>query len=93
MEYSQLLAAKSGGKLKKFFGYLIGTDVNKNRITGYKRFPNSKGWFNTEAILEPESQVPLGELYSEILYYEDVVYRAEKRLQVYKEKLNLNILS
>ncbi len=91
MEYSQLLAAKSNGKLKKFYGYLIGTDVNANRLTGYTRFPSGQGWFNTTDIVEHSTGQRLGELYSEILYYSDVVHRANKRLEVYKKRLNLKV--
>jgi len=90
MEYAQLLAAKSNGKLKKFYGYLIGTEVNHNRLNGYKRFSSGKGWFNTSDVIEYETGKQLGELYSEILYYEDIVGRANKRLEVYKRRLNLN---
>lgn len=93
MEYSQLLAAKSNGRLKRFFGYLVGTHVNPNRLTGYNRFPSGKGWFNTEPIMQHDTGARLGELYSEILYYPDVVERATKRLDVYKQRLNLNISS
>lgn len=91
MEYSQLLAAKSKGRLKKFYGYLIGTDINPNRIRGYTRFPNGKGWFGTESIIEHSTNQPLGELYSEILYYGDIVERASKRLEVYKTRLNVDL--
>lgn len=93
MEYSQLLAAKSNGKLKKFYGYLIGSNINPNRLVGYTRFPNGKGWFHTEPIVQHDKGVRLGELYSEILFYEDVVDRAGKRLDVYKERLNINFTS
>ena len=91
MEYAQLLAAKSNGKLKKFYGYLIGTDVNQNRLTGYTRFPNGKGWFNTSNVIEHSTDTRVGELYSEILYYSDIVHRANKRLDVYKQRLNFTI--
>jgi hypothetical protein len=89
MEYAQLLAAKSKGRLSKFYGYLIGDLINPNRVIGYKRFPKGKGWFGTFEIREPATDRRLGELYSELLYYEDIVKRAEKRLAVYKERLNL----
>ena len=91
MEYSQLLAAKSNGKLKQFYGYLIGDTVNSNRLTGYTRFPNGQGWFNTDDIREHSTGQRLGELYSEILYYNDIVSRANKRLDVYKKRLNIDI--
>ena len=90
MEYATLLCAKSNGKLKKVYGYLIGTDINANRITGYKRFPNDKGWFNTTDIMEHSTGARIGELYSEILYYQDIVDRAQMRLNVYKKRLDLN---
>ncbi len=91
MEYAQLLAAKSNGKLKKFYGYLIGTDVNPNRLTGYTRFPSNKGWFNTSEIIEHTTGKRMGEVYSEILYYEDIVHRAKQRLDVYKSRLGVEV--
>ncbi|MDH2346761.1 hypothetical protein [Bradyrhizobium sp. SSUT77] len=33
-EYAHLLAAKSGGRLRKFYGYLIGDTVNPLRLSG-----------------------------------------------------------
>ena len=90
MEYSQLLAAKSKGKLNKFYGYLIGTDINQNRITGYNKFPSGKGWFNTAPIIEHNTGARLGELYSEIIFYEDIVSRANTKLEVYRNKLGFN---
>lgn len=91
MEYSQLLAAKSNGRLKRFYGYLIGSKINPLRLRGYKRFPNGSGYFSTEAIVEPSTQQALGELYSEILYYEDIERKAKMRLQVYKERLDFKL--
>lgn len=91
MEYSQLLAAKSKGRIKQFYGYLIGSTLNQNRLRGYNRFPNGRGWFSTEPIVEHGTQTPLGELYSEILFYEDIVDRASMRLQVYRDRLNLDL--
>lgn len=90
MEYSQLLAAKSNGKLKKFYGYLVGNQVNPNRIFGYQKFPSEKGWFGTHPVVEHSNGKVLGELYSEILYYEDIVERAKKRLDVYKKRLDID---
>ena len=89
MEYAQLLAAKSGGRLKKFYGYLIGDTANLNRLFGYQPLPGAKGYFNTSDVYEPTSRQRLGELYSEILFYEDIVDRARKRIRVYRERLNL----
>ncbi|MCV0371788.1 hypothetical protein [Filomicrobium sp.] len=88
MEYSQLLAAKSRGRLKQFYGYLIGNTINQNRLRGYKRFPNGKGYFGTEAVVEHNTSNPLGELYSEILFYDEIVKRATDRLSVFKKRLS-----
>lgn len=90
MEYAQLLAAKSNGKLKQFHGYLIGTELNPNRLRGYTKFANSKGWFGTENIIEHTTNTRIGELYSEILYYSDIADKAAMKLEVYKKKLGLN---
>lgn len=90
MEYSQLLAAKSRGRLKQFYGYLIGDGLNPNRLRGYNRFPSGRGFFGTEPIIEHTTGARLGELYSEILYYDDIVQRAEARLAVFKKRLNLS---
>lgn len=88
-EYANLLAAKSGGKLKRVFGYLIGSKLNSNRLTGFRKFPSGRGWFGTFAITEPETDRAIGEMYAEILFYEDIVDRACKRLDVYRKRLNL----
>jgi hypothetical protein len=90
MEYAQLLTAKSNGKLKKIYGYLIGTEINANRLSGYTRFPQGKGHFGTFPINEGTSGQPLGSLYAELLHYDDVLNKANKRLEVYKKRLNLN---
>ncbi|MDQ1902492.1 hypothetical protein RAH32_18890 [Paracoccus sp. WLY502] len=89
MEYASILAAKSKGKLKKFYGYLIGDTINTIRLRGYKPLPGGKGWFNTDNIIEPTSQYAIGQLYSELLHYDDVVDRARKRIGVYRERLKL----
>lgn len=88
MEYSQLLAAKSRGRLKKFYGYLIGDTLNPNRLVGYERFPSGRGYFGSQSIREHNTGMQLGELYSEILFYDNVVQRAEARLSVFKKRLD-----
>jgi hypothetical protein len=90
MEYAQLLAAKSGGRLKRFYGYLIGNTLNPNRLRAYTRFPTGKGYFGTDSVIDHTTGRLIGELYSEILFYDDLVDRADKRLEVYKEKLNID---
>ncbi|PKR49828.1 hypothetical protein [Thalassospira povalilytica] len=90
-EYAHILAAKSKGRIKKFYGYIIGDTLNPLRIAGWTRFPTGKGYFRTSPLEDPESSQNLGELYQEVLFYEDVVDRAKKRIGVYKEKLGIDL--
>ena len=92
-EYSNLLAAKSGGKIKKFYGYLIGDTVNPLRLNGWTKFPTGNGFFQTSTLYDHAARQQLGETYFEILYYSDVIDRAEKRIRVYKDRLKLDLMS
>ncbi|WP_192250433.1 hypothetical protein [Mesorhizobium silamurunense] len=90
-EYAQLLAAKSGGKLRKFYGYLIGDSVNTLRLSGnWTPFPTGNGWFQSSELKDPETRQSLGETYFEILHFSDVIDRAKKRIGVYQDKLKLD---
>lgn len=93
-EYAHLLAAKSGGKLKRFYCYLIGDTLNALRMgPGWTQFPTGEGFFQSGELRDPVSRERLGETYSEILYYSDVVDRAQKRIGVYQDKLKLSLRS
>ncbi|WP_415879865.1 hypothetical protein [Methylomonas sp. TEB] len=92
VQYSRLLAAKSNGKIKKFYGYLIGDCMDETRMpTSYTRFPSGLGYFNTDHIRDQATGIAYGELYSEILFYNQFIDRAKNRLKVYKYKLNVDI--
>jgi hypothetical protein len=86
-EYSRLLLAKSKGRLKRFYGYLLGTTLNENRMQFFTRFPSGRGWFATTRIEDNAGGRSLGELYMEVLFYGDLADRASKRLDVYRERL------
>ena len=90
-EYAHLLAAKSNGRLKKFYGYLIGDKVAPLRMAGWTRFAVGKGYFRSTNLVDPESGKNLGELYEEILFFDDVVGRARKRIEIYREKLKIEL--
>jgi hypothetical protein len=92
-EYAHLLAAKSGGKLNKFYGYLIGDKVSPLRLQGWTRFATGKGWFQSGKLSDPDTGQPLGEIYFEILYFDDLILRAKKRIGVYQSKLGLNLVN
>jgi hypothetical protein len=90
-EYAHLLLAKSNGRLKKFYGYLIGDTINRMRMSGWTRFPQGKGFFRSTPLQDPESDRVIGELYAETLFFDDVVDRARKRITVYKERLQVDL--
>lgn len=91
-EYAHLLAAKSGGKLNRFYCYLIGDTLNELRLgASWTPFATGKGWFQSGDLRDPGTRERLGETYSEILHFEDVVKRARKRIGVYQDKLKLVI--
>lgn len=90
-EYAHLLAAKSNGRLRKFYGYLIGDTINPLRMAGWTRFASGKGYFRSAPLQDPENSRILGELYAETLFFEDVVDRARKRIGVYREKLQIDL--
>ena len=93
VEYAHLLAAKSHGKLRKFYCYLIGDTINPLRLNNWIQFPDGKGFFQASPLIDPQTRAPLGELYSEMLYYDDVVGRAKKRIAVYQQKLKVDLRS
>jgi hypothetical protein len=90
-EYAYLLAAKSNGRLKKFYGYLIGDTINWMRMTGWTRFASGKGYFRSNPLQDPETNRVLGELYAETLFFDDIVDRARKRIAVYKDRLQVDL--
>lgn len=80
IQYARLLAAKSNGRIKQFYGYLIGDCMDETRIPGtFTKFPSGLGYFNTERIVDPATGQQYGELYSELLFYNQFIDRAEKR--------------
>ncbi len=91
-QYARLLAAKSNGRIKKFYGYLIGCTLDPSRmILGYTRFANGKGYFRSDKLVDDETNRVYGELYSEVLLYEHFIDRAALRLRVYKDKLKVEL--
>ena len=91
-QYARLLASKSHGKIRRFFGYLIGGKIDHSRVpTDWKAFPNDRGYFQTGSLVDRKSLAVYGELYSEMLFYNDFIDRAELRLSVFKEKLQVKL--
>jgi hypothetical protein len=89
-QYARLLAAKSKGKINKFYGYLIGDTIDENRLNpSYTKFSSGHGYFDTVRIKDFGTGQQYGELYSEVLFYQDFIDRAEQRLKIYKEKLGI----
>lgn len=90
-EYAHLLAAKSNGRLKKIYGYLIGDTIAPLRMAGWTRFAAGKGFFRSTPLEDPETGRNLGELYAETLFFEDIVQRANQRVGVYRDKLQIDL--
>lgn len=90
-EYAHLLAAKSGGRLRKFYGYLIGDTVNPLRLNAWTPFSAGNGWFQSNPLVDPYTRQPLGETYFEILQFNDVIERAKKRISIYQNKIKFNL--
>ncbi|OYZ13999.1 MAG: hypothetical protein B7Y35_09325 [Sphingomonadales bacterium 28-64-96] len=90
-EYAHLLAARSNGRLKKFYGYLIGDTVAPLRMAGWTRFAAGQGYFRSTPLQDPETGRNLGELYAETLFFDDIVKRATKRIGVYRDKLQIDL--
>ncbi|MDM5177163.1 hypothetical protein PO883_08135 [Massilia sp. DJPM01] len=90
-QYARLLAAKSDGRIKRFYGYLVGDCMDESRMPpGWTKFPASDGYFFTARLDDPKTGRQYGELYSELLFYEHFVTRARNRLEVYKRRLNVS---
>ena len=90
-KYATVLASKSKGKLKKFYGYIIGDTINPIGLRDYNPLPGARGFFTTSNLKEPTTQATIGQLYSEVLYYSDIVDRAQKRIGVYRDRLKLPV--
>ena len=91
-QYARLLAAKSKGRIKRFYGYLIGCKLDPSRMMpGYTRFANGKGYFRSDKLADDDTNRVYGELYSEVLLYEHFIDRAALRLRVYKDKLQVEL--
>ena len=91
-EYAHLLAAKSKGRIKRFYCYLIGDAVNPLRLaSGWQQLPSGSGWFSADTLRDPETGISRGAAHFEILFYDHVIRRAQERIGVYKEKLNVDL--
>jgi hypothetical protein len=91
-QYARLLAAKSNGRIKRFYGYLIGCKIDTSRMMpSYTRFPNGQGYFNSAKLVDDDTGRAYGELYSELLLYEHFIDRASLRLKIYKDKLKVDL--
>ncbi|UOD27948.1 hypothetical protein INH39_20995 [Massilia violaceinigra] len=89
-QYARLLAAKSDGRIKRYYGYLVGDTIDDSRVPpNWTQFPASDGYFCTGVLRDSRSGRQYGELYTEMLFYQHFVTRARNRLEVYKRKLNV----
>ncbi|RQO61890.1 hypothetical protein DBR47_07155 [Paucibacter sp. KBW04] len=91
-QYARLLAAKSNGRIRKFYGYLIGCTIDPNRMdTSYTQFADGRGFFKSDQLRDFATGRAYGEIYTEVLLYQHFIDRAEVRLRVYKDKLKVQL--
>ena len=88
-EYANILACKSNGKLKNFYTYIVGTSnkLNKNRMNDFIALSNNNGYYKYTKLKHPDNGFEMGTNHIEILFYDNVIDRATKRMQIYKDKL------
>lgn len=92
VQYARLLAAKSNGRIKKFYGYLIGCTIDSSRMDpAFNPFPDGRGYFRSTPIRDDATGRAYGELYCEVLLYQHFIDRAEARLRIYKDKLRVDL--
>ncbi|GIT93165.1 hypothetical protein JANAI62_35510 [Jannaschia pagri] len=89
VEYANILCAKSNGQINRFYGYLVGNTIEPMRVFGWERFAKGGGYFRTADLKEPNTGHTIGQLYSEMLKYDDIVDRARTRIRAYRERLGL----
>lgn len=69
IEYYHLLAAKSNGRIKMLYGYLIGNRVNLLRLTDWAKFPLDNWWFQSNQLQDPTTTgVKLGKLILNVIF-------------------------
>jgi hypothetical protein len=55
------------------------------------RFASGKGFFRSSPLQDRESGQALGELHAETSFFEDIVDPAQKRIGVYKDRLQVGL--
>jgi hypothetical protein len=60
-------------------------------MSGWTRFPQGEGYFRSTSVADPETDRGIGELYSEIMMFDDVVDRARKRISAYRDRLQVDL--
>lgn len=93
--YASALSLHSNRRIKKFYVYLIGDTIKEEAINPdiYTSFPTGEGYFRSSPLLDPKTRENVGSLYQEILFYDDVLDKAEKRIKIYRDKLGLSFPS
>lgn len=87
IQYSKILGAKSRGRITRVYGYLVGDTIDDIKVS-WPPFADRNGHFTYEN-LDVGREFPIISLYAEMLTYDHILKRAEKRIKVYKDKLDI----
>lgn len=92
-KYAKLIANYSKQKITQFYGYLIGENINRLDIPDrYNRAVYGGYWFNpSEIIKDLDTDLPIADLYQEIIPFSTIGARAEMRNRSFAEKLGIEV--
>ncbi|MDR3256414.1 MAG: hypothetical protein LBT18_01985, partial [Endomicrobium sp.] len=92
-KYAELLAnfVKPEFSIEHFFTYLITDNFNKyDKPTGYRKIYNIDGFVRDSSDIKSfENDLTIANQYSEIIRYTDIYARANKRNEIFFNKLNI----
>jgi hypothetical protein len=90
--YAKLIANFSEKKIKQFYGFMLGENIDSVNIPGrYRKSTYGKYWFYpSESVTSIENDLPIADLYQEIIPYSTIADRAEIRNRSFADKLGIN---
>ena len=90
-KYAKLIANYARKEIKQFYGFFIGENINRHDIPGrYHRVPYGNYWvYPSESIEDIEKEVPIADLYQEIIPLSTIADRAEIRNRSFANRLGI----
>lgn len=92
-KYAKLIANYSSRPITQFYGFLIGENVNKIEIPGryIKSHYNGYWFYPNEPILSIETDIPIANIYQEIVPFSTMADRAYFRNKSFSDKLGITL--